>query len=119
MSLGLQPCLASAAALSTISAAFGTTPPVVPRKSTGAAPATAILTSSTIWPRLISTVSTALTCLALSPSALYGNGDTVIGLKSPARTPAVRSFSTADLHTLDVVPYATRSTSASSVRTSS
>ena len=79
-------------------------PPVRPWKDTGFAPFTASLTSSTIWPALISNTTNAFAVFASSASGSLGNGHSEIGRNSPTFTPLARALLIAVIAIRDVIP---------------
>ena len=67
------------------------TPPVRPKKDTGALPFTAMRTSSTIWPMLISTLKNAFAPRSAAFSiGAYGYGQRVSGRMRPTLIPFSR-----------------------------
>src|SRR5690606_19752821 len=89
-------------------------PPILPRKCTGLLPFTASLTSSTIWPELISTVRKACGTSAYFSKAAAGKGHSVIGLINPTFIPSFSAVLITFFIILATVPYAATMTSAPS-----
>ena len=103
-----------ASSLARTSAGVGMMPPVRPKKSTGARPATARRTSSTIWPMFISTDRYALARPKVRDSSSTGKGHRVMGRTRPTLRPRARALTTALCAMRAVAPNDTMTMSASS-----